>query len=51
MAFKTDERYKISKCYDHELLQAKETKPNIFILKSYNNIFLKEVLESKLLVF
>ena len=20
MAFKTDERYKISKCYDHELL-------------------------------
>ena len=22
MAFKTDERYKISKCYDHELLQA-----------------------------
>ena len=21
MAFKTDERYKISKCYDHELLQ------------------------------
>jgi len=23
MAFKTDERYKISKCYDHELLQDK----------------------------
>jgi len=23
MAFKTDERYKISKCYDHELLHRK----------------------------
>ena len=22
MAFKTDERYKISKCYDHELLHS-----------------------------
>nr|ACU14953.1 unknown [Glycine max] len=28
MAFKTDERYKISKCYDHELLQVVVTTHN-----------------------
>ena len=31
MAFKTDERYKISKCYDHELLHIA---PHIFIALS-----------------